>query len=105
VEDGRQTAENKTQAPFARWTSVPFRDYDRTFRGLKNKRHNAELRRRWADGLGQISQRLTSRAWDELGLQPEGDLLEREWGDLSVERGRAVVPLRGHGFSALTLER
>ena len=38
---------------------------------LKNKRHNAELRGNWADGLAQISQRLNGQAWNELGLKPD----------------------------------
>jgi hypothetical protein len=38
---------------------------------LKNKRHNAELRRRWADELAQISGRLIEQAWSELGFNPD----------------------------------
>src|ERR1017187_4592049 len=37
----------------------------------KNKRHNAELRRYWADRFGDISQRLTGEAWDALGFKAE----------------------------------
>jgi hypothetical protein len=36
-----------------------------------NRRHNAELRRKWAEDLGRISRRLTSQAWDELGLKAD----------------------------------
>ncbi len=42
---------------------------------LKNKRHNAELRRNWAEGLARISQLLTVRAWDTLGLKADSQHL------------------------------
>ena len=38
---------------------------------LKNRRHNAELRRNWAGGFVQISQRLNGLAWDKLGLKAD----------------------------------
>jgi hypothetical protein len=37
----------------------------------KNRRHNAQLRRDWADRFGDIGQRLTSQAWNELGLKAD----------------------------------
>jgi hypothetical protein len=38
---------------------------------LQNKRHNAELRDKWAGGLAQISQRLNGQAWNKLGLKSD----------------------------------
>jgi hypothetical protein len=42
---------------------------------LKNRRHNAELRRRWAAGLGEISQGLRHQAWQALGLKESGQII------------------------------
>jgi hypothetical protein len=35
----------------------------------------------------------------------ETDLLERERGKLTLKQGRVSLPARGHGFSAVKLER
>lgn len=40
-----------------------------------NKRHNAELRRRWAAELGQTSRTLVTQAWLALGLKPDANYL------------------------------
>jgi hypothetical protein len=37
----------------------------------KNKRHNAELRRTWANRFAEISLRLTIQAWNNLGLKAD----------------------------------
>jgi hypothetical protein len=55
----------------AEWFWAMLSDHAWNGTDLRNKRHNAELRRHWAQGLGQISQRLTRQAWDELGLKPD----------------------------------
>ncbi|MGO8697913.1 MAG: glycosyl hydrolase-related protein [Limisphaerales bacterium] len=36
-----------------------------------NRRHNAALRRGWAEGFSQISQRLTTQAWDDMGFKAD----------------------------------
>jgi hypothetical protein len=38
---------------------------------LKNKRHNAALRCRWAEGLARISHELTEQSWQQLGLKAD----------------------------------
>jgi hypothetical protein len=55
----------------AEWFWAMLSDHAWNGTDLKNKRHNAELRRNWASGLGQISQRLSSQAWQALGLEAD----------------------------------
>ena len=55
----------------AEWFWAMLADHAWNGTDLKNKRHNAELRRGWASGLNQISQGLTRQAWEELGLKPD----------------------------------
>ena len=55
----------------AEWFWAMLADHAWNGTDLPNKRHNAELRRRWAAGLGRISRSLTREAWLALGLKPE----------------------------------
>ena len=55
----------------AEWFWAMLSDHAWNGTDLKNKRHNAELRRNWATGLAQISQRLTGQAWNKLGLKED----------------------------------
>jgi hypothetical protein len=50
----------------AEWCWAMLADHAWTGTDLKNKRHNADLRRNWADRLAETSQRLSSQAWKEL---------------------------------------
>lgn len=53
----------------AEWFWAMLGDHAWNGTDLKNKRHNAELRRNWAERLRVISQDLTHQAWSELGLK------------------------------------
>jgi hypothetical protein len=55
----------------AEWYWAMLSDHAWNGTDLKNKHHNAQLRQDWADHLGGISQRLTSQAWDHLGLKAD----------------------------------
>jgi len=57
----------------AEWCWAMLADHAWNGTDLKNKRHNAELRRQWADALARISAGLTSRAWSALGLKNDKD--------------------------------
>jgi hypothetical protein len=57
----------------AEWCWAMLADHAWNGTDLKNKRHNAELRRQWADDLARISAGLTSRAWSALGLKTDMD--------------------------------
>jgi hypothetical protein len=63
------TARTRARREKAEWLWAMLADHAWNGTDLKNKRHNAELRRRWADELAQISERLTAEAWRELGLK------------------------------------
>ena len=53
------------------WAWAMLSDHAWNGTDLNNKRHNAALRRKWADRLAQISQLLTREAWNELGLKAD----------------------------------
>jgi hypothetical protein len=65
------TARTRTDRVRAEWCWAMLADHAWNGTDLKNKRHNAELRRQWADELGGISHRLTAPAWSALGLKPD----------------------------------
>lgn len=66
------TRADRTQAE---WCWAMLSDHAWNGTDLKNKRHNAQLRRDWADRLAQLSQRLTGQSWDALGLKADPDSL------------------------------
>lgn len=55
----------------AEWYWAMLSDHAWNGTDLKNKRYNADLRKAWGEGLGQLSRQLTQRAWQGLGLQSE----------------------------------
>jgi hypothetical protein len=55
----------------AEWFWAMLSDHAWNGTNPENKRHNAMLRQRWADGLGNISRGLTRQAWEGLGLQED----------------------------------
>ena len=55
----------------AEWFWAMLSDHAWNGTNPENKRHNAKLRQRWADGLGAISRGLTRQAWEGLGLQKD----------------------------------
>jgi hypothetical protein len=55
----------------AEWFWAMLSDHAWNGTNPENKRHNAKLRQRWADGLGAISRGLTRQAWEGLGLQED----------------------------------
>lgn len=57
----------------AEWCWAMLGDHAWNGTDLENKRHNAELRRRWVDELAAISSDLTAQAWRDLGLQADPD--------------------------------
>ena len=63
-----QTREDREKAE---WFWAMLSDHAWNGADPKNKRHNAELRRNWANRFADISQRLTSQAWDALGLKAD----------------------------------
>jgi hypothetical protein len=65
---GAQTRGDREKAE---WCWAMLSDHAWNGTDLKNKRHNAELRRNWVGGLAQISQRLNGLAWKELGLEAD----------------------------------
>ncbi|HRY50401.1 MAG TPA: hypothetical protein P5186_20300 [Candidatus Paceibacterota bacterium] len=64
-------ARTRTDRVRAEWCWAMLADHAWNGTDLKNKRHNAQLRRQWADELGGLSHRLTARAWSALGLKPD----------------------------------
>lgn len=67
-----QTRADREQAE---WFWAMLADHAWNGTDLKNKRHNAELRRRWAEGLARLGQKITRQAWRELGLKPDGNAI------------------------------
>jgi hypothetical protein len=63
-----QTREDREKAE---WFWAMLSDHAWNGADPKNKRHNAELRRYWADRFGDISQRLTGKSWDALGFKAD----------------------------------
>ena len=63
-----QTREDREKAE---WYWAMLSDHAWNGADPKNRRHNAELRQKWAEGLGGLSQRLTGQAWNELGLKAD----------------------------------
>lgn len=59
----------------AEWCWAMLADHAWNGTDLNNKRHNAQLRRRWADQLGQISRTLSTQAWQALGFRADADYL------------------------------
>jgi hypothetical protein len=55
----------------AEWCWAMLSDHAWNGTDLKNKRHNADLRRQWARQLDETSRRLTTLAWQGLGLEPD----------------------------------
>jgi len=55
----------------AEWYWAMLSDHAWNGTDLKNKRYNADLRRRWAEGLGRISHDLTAKAWQHLGFSTD----------------------------------
>jgi hypothetical protein len=53
----------------AEWCWAMLADHAWNGTDLTNRRHNAELRRGWADRLARQSRQLTVMAWSELGLK------------------------------------
>jgi hypothetical protein len=64
-----QTLPDRRQAE---WFWAMLSDHAWNGTDLQNKRHNAGLRRRWTDGLAQISHDLAAKSWQQLGLRAEG---------------------------------
>ncbi|MGA2864585.1 MAG: hypothetical protein ABSF95_08855 [Verrucomicrobiota bacterium] len=65
------TAATRANREQAEWFWAMLSDHAWNGTDLKNKRHNAELRQRWAEGLGAISRGLTQQAWKGLGLRED----------------------------------
>jgi len=55
----------------AEWCWAMLGDHAWNGTDLANKRHNAQLRRRWAAELAVISSRLSALAWGGLGFRPD----------------------------------
>ncbi|MGO8678613.1 MAG: glycosyl hydrolase-related protein [Limisphaerales bacterium] len=64
-------AETRGDREKAEWNWAMLSDHAWNGANPKNRSHNAQLRREWAEALGGISRRLTSQAWDELGLKAD----------------------------------
>ena len=64
-------AGTKADREKAEWLWAMLSDHAWNGTDPENKHHNAQLRRNWAGGLGDISQRLAAQAWTELGLKPD----------------------------------
>lgn len=86
----------------AEWCWAMLADHAWNGTDLQNKRHNAQLRRRWAGELGQISRTLATQAWQVLGLEAEPNSLTvfnplSFTNDIvvSVEAPAAVTGVRG----------
>lgn len=71
LEDRSFAGITRTNREQAEWYWAMLSDHAWNGTDLKNKRHNAELRQRWAEGLGDISRDLTQQAWKSLGLRDD----------------------------------
>lgn len=71
LEHSELTAATRANRQQAEWFWAMLSDHAWNGADLRNKRHNAELRQHWADGLGAISRGLASQAWAGLGLRED----------------------------------
>jgi len=60
----------RTDRERAEWCWAMLGDHAWNGTNDANKRHNADLRRRWSEGLSRSSQNLLQKAWNGLGITP-----------------------------------
>ncbi len=71
LEHPELAAATRTNREQAEWFWAMLSDHAWNGANPKNKRHNAALRRRWAEELGGISRDLMQQAWKDLELQED----------------------------------
>jgi hypothetical protein len=92
----------------AEWCWAMLSDHAWNGTDVRNKRHNAELRRKWNEELARLAAKLIEQSWTAAGLTPDRRTIT-VFNSLSFPRGglvRVTVPpeLRGEGVPPLRLE-
>jgi hypothetical protein len=89
LDDAKLAEATRADRERAEWCWAMLSDHAWNGTDQKNKRHNADLRRRWSEELIQSSHRLQQSSWTSLGLK-EADSCITLFNSLSLPRAELV---------------